>query len=53
MVILFIICINYIKLLVPEVPVLHVNDLPFAFMPGKGCQKALFTLNSVVNYNTI
>ena len=35
------------------VPLLHVDDLQFGFVSGKGCHKALFTLDSVVNYYTI
>ena len=34
------------------VPLLHVDDLQYGFVPGKECQKALFTLDSVVNYYT-
>jgi hypothetical protein len=29
---------------------LQVDELQFGFVPGKGCQKALFALNSTVNY---
>ena len=29
-----------------------MDDLQFGFMPGKGCQRALFTLDSAVNYYT-
>ena len=29
---------------------LKVNELKFGFAPNKGCQKALFTLETVVNY---
>jgi hypothetical protein len=33
-------------------PLLQVEELQFGFVPNKGCQKALFTLETVVNYFT-
>lgn len=33
-------------------PLLTHNDIQYGFVPNKDCQKALFTLETVVNYST-
>lgn len=32
-------------------PLLTHNELQYGFVPNRGCQKALFTLETVVNYS--